>query len=57
MARAKVVRPWWQSWWFISIVVVLFCFVFGALSFRSLREPSTKPTPTATPTGSLSPTG
>jgi len=47
MARQKVIRPWFQSWWFISLVVVLFCVVFGALTVSSLKTPAAKPTPTA----------
>ena len=48
MARTKVIRPWFQSWWFITIVVVLFCVVFGALTFKSIKAPAPKPTPTST---------
>ena len=55
MARAKVIRPWFQSWWFISLVVVLFCIVFGALTVSSLKTPAVKPTPT--PASSVSATG
>jgi hypothetical protein len=52
VARTRVVRPWFQSWWFISLVVVLFCFAVGALTFHSLREPKPikSPTPTASAT-------
>ena len=50
MARQRVIRPWWQTWWFISLLVVVLCLVLGALSYNNLKQPHASPTPVATAT-------
>lgn len=50
VARQRVIRPWWQTWWFISLLVVVLCLVLGALTYKNLKQPHASPTPVATAT-------